>query len=138
MGWDRPVPLCCSWRRTERSDKPTPPWLWLWCSLWLGCHRQTETRHNKGEVPALDPAGQEQKQPSFWACEPRKRGAETEKSRATCCALPCTESATNVMSHPVSSHFQVRQHTGIGAPWPGGLRGHATCAIVLQAWEGWV
>lgn len=28
----------------------------------------------RGRCQPPDPAGQERKQPSFWACEPRKRG----------------------------------------------------------------
>lgn len=62
--------------------------------------RQTETRTIRGRCWPLDPGGQQQKEPSFWAVEAKKEGEVESRGgmdRQALCAL-CSDCQPQMQS----------------------------------------
>lgn len=99
--------------RFEREGNP-PTWLSAVVLPCLGCHRQTETGHGKGEVPAAGPTGQEHSRQVSGHGSQERGGSSDWEQRGHLRSLPCVRSATDMTGHPRCPRSQEEQHRGTG------------------------
>lgn len=86
-GQEQSTPRASLEGRFEKEGNPLP-WLSAVVLPCLGCHRQTETGHGKGEVPAAGPTGQEHGlAPKFLGTGAKKEEEVATGSSGATCAL---------------------------------------------------